>query len=1123
PEPPEPGYEETVVSDPGEEWRYRKGTAPFSDPPLAWTTEDFDDSGWLLGPSSFGFGYPDQLTELDDMHLNYTTLAVRKRFVLTEEEIDGPGYLRLGLKYDDGFCAFINGTEFASSFCRVVEWDAVTRELHEALTEEFFHIDAALLKPGENVLAVFGVTRIDFNFRLDPRVTHRVRVDEDEIVEFRGRFNELFRGDGSGDSWVELVNAGNTTLDLGGLLVTEDPSRVEPYVIPEGTTLGSKKFLVLRESDTSLRLSGEKVQLFLLDSDGQVVRAAAFDRVPPPNVSLDAYSEVRFPDGADAIWITDDLTPGAANVVSRVTDIVINEIFYNPPEDRVGEFLELYHRGADGVIDLSGFRFDSGIDYTFPEGTSLAPGEYLVLSEDPDVLRDRYGLAGVHRYEGGLANGGENVRLVDGLGNLVDEVRYFDGGRWSSWADGRGSSLELIDPAQDNDFAFAWDASDESDKAEWERLSYVMPLYKRGSNGGSEFHIFLAERGVCLIDDVSIAPPEYDGSSLLGLGAEWKYRKGTEAFSDPPLAWIAPEFDDSDWLVGETPMGFRFLDLNTVLRDMRGRYTSVAARTTFSITRELLDSPEDIFFGITFDDGFCAFLNGVELDRENCPEDVTWDAVATRERVGPEKVIAIPRDLLVVGENLLAVVGFNRSVGNNDFVIAPRVALRSGNGPNVIKNPGFEDDTASWQIQGTHVDSRRITVDSRSGDACLELVATGKGDNLCNRIGTDPSPTPEETGYDVSLWARWQRGSSLLILHGDFAPGPMEWSNNRHQNMATNNFGARLRMTVPRNLGTPGEENSVRARLRAETGSDNLGPVIAEVHHLPFSPDPRETVHVVARVADRDGVAAVRVVFSDDVKSGEFEERELFDDGVHDDGDPGDGVYGGEIPGFSASKRVVFFVEAEDTEQVVGRFPRGAPEKTLVYMVEGPVSETVQVVMDDRNRESLALRSVHSNYLLDGALVYKNDDVYNVGLRYRGSSYGGRRQKMSYRVRFPKDQKFHRGRNEINISNRDIDEGIWYPLVSRNSAQATPAPAFDYHYVTTRFDGESIGAPGMSETVGRDFFEKWYGQEAVENVVCLKAIGRIRFDNVCQFANLDGATLRHMEESAENYRFYWNH
>ena len=67
PAPPEPEFDETVLIDTGEEWRYRKGTAPFSDPPLDWTTENFNDTDWLTGPSSFGFGYPEQATELDDM------------------------------------------------------------------------------------------------------------------------------------------------------------------------------------------------------------------------------------------------------------------------------------------------------------------------------------------------------------------------------------------------------------------------------------------------------------------------------------------------------------------------------------------------------------------------------------------------------------------------------------------------------------------------------------------------------------------------------------------------------------------------------------------------------------------------------------------------------------------------------------------------------------------------------------------------------------------------------------------------------------------------------------------------------------------------------------------------
>ena len=77
-------------------------------------------------------------------------------------------------------------------------------------------------------------------------------------------------------------------------------------------------------------------------------------------------------------------------------DLVINEIFYHPPEDRRGEFIELHNRGGE-TIDLSGFRFDKGIDYTFEEGVELAPGGYLVVAEDPASL------AGTHGYAGALS------------------------------------------------------------------------------------------------------------------------------------------------------------------------------------------------------------------------------------------------------------------------------------------------------------------------------------------------------------------------------------------------------------------------------------------------------------------------------------------------------------------------------------------------------------------------------------------------------------------------------------------------------------------------------------------------------------------------------------------------
>ncbi len=70
--------------------------------------------------------------------------------------------------------------------------------------------------------------------------------------------------------------------------------------------------------------------------------------------------------------------------------------------------------------------------------------------------------------------------------------------------------------------------------------------------------------------------------------------------------------------------------------------------------------------------------------------------------------------------------------------------VREGEDENLIPNPGFETDTEPWRIEGTHVHSRRITTDRHSGEASLEVVATAKGDTLCNRIETDTVPRMTE-------------------------------------------------------------------------------------------------------------------------------------------------------------------------------------------------------------------------------------------------------------------------------------------------------------------------------------------------------------------------------------------
>jgi len=144
--------------------------------------------------------------------------------------------------------------------------------------------------------------------------------------------------------------------------------------------------------------------------------------------------------------------------------IVINEINYNSHSDmNSGDWVELYNRSGD-IIDLSGWSIkDEQEDhiFTIPNGTEMAPDNYLVICENVDDFRNIY--PGVYNRIGNMdfkfSNDGEVIRLFDFEGLLVDSVHYDDRNPWPETADGSGPTLELLDPNLNNDLAENWEAS----------------------------------------------------------------------------------------------------------------------------------------------------------------------------------------------------------------------------------------------------------------------------------------------------------------------------------------------------------------------------------------------------------------------------------------------------------------------------------------------------------------------------------------------------------------------------------------------------------------------------------------------------------------------------------------
>ncbi len=185
------------------------------------------------------------------------------------------------------------------------------------------------------------------------------------------------------------------------------------------------------------------------------------------------YIPTDYPFGSDyQIRLTSQLLPlEALSGIFSIDDepeiplVVINEIMYNPPsalgDDDNWEFIEIYNNDTESV-DLSGWSFSDGIDFNFSDGTILNAGAYLVIARVPDTIADFYGISNLTGpFENGTAlnNGGENVELSDGSGNVVDFVDYDDGGDWPSEPDGDGPSLSLINPDFDNNLPESWEAS----------------------------------------------------------------------------------------------------------------------------------------------------------------------------------------------------------------------------------------------------------------------------------------------------------------------------------------------------------------------------------------------------------------------------------------------------------------------------------------------------------------------------------------------------------------------------------------------------------------------------------------------------------------------------------------
>ena len=288
-------------------------------------------------------------------------------------------------------------------------------------------------------------------------------------------------GDSAGE-WLEVYNPTGSAIDIDGWTLQDDD--FDSHVITSGGPLlvPAGGFLVLGRNADSGSNGGVSVDyqysgFFLGNGGDEVVLLDAFatevDRVnydggpafPDPNGASMALTSPLADNNVGGNWCTastpygagDFGTPGAANDCP-LPELVINEIMQNPSAvfDSNGEWLELFNPSG-APIDIDGWTlrdddFDSHVITN--GGPLLVPaGGYLVLGNNANAGTNG-GVSVDYQYSGFfLSNGGDEVVLVDDLGNEIDRVGY-DGG--PAFPDPNGASMALAIPALDNNDGANW-------------------------------------------------------------------------------------------------------------------------------------------------------------------------------------------------------------------------------------------------------------------------------------------------------------------------------------------------------------------------------------------------------------------------------------------------------------------------------------------------------------------------------------------------------------------------------------------------------------------------------------------------------------------------------------------
>ena len=510
--------------------------------------------------------------------------------------------------------------------------------------------------------------------------------------------------DGSYEDWIELQNTTATNVDAGGWFLTDAAGKPTKWMLPS-TNIRSGGFLVVFASGKDRRVPGQPLHTnFKLDASGDYLALVAPDGVRRVTEFAPQYPP-QFP----------DLSFGLGTQVNPVTLVATNApLRYRVPTGPLSDdsWRDSDFADADWQAGVNGLGYDTGAVDPLEQSYAgrvlqTGPALYWRLDETSGGEAVNLGTLGGPAngtYNGGIGLGGAGPRppafagfeaenrapqlngsdaFVGGPSGLLDNVSQFTLAGWIRPTGPQAGRTGLFGQNDAIEFGFI----DGATLQLWTPVNAVNVAYPFPANAwhhvvalGDATHVAVYLDGLLAASttgDVGV----YPGSGYpFNAGGGGVFDAGGNPFLgqlDEVAVWTRAlsEAEIQALVAGQAGGGIDFTPFiaTDVRTAMESRNASVLVRLPFSVTDP--STLEALRLRVRYDDGFVAFLNGVEIARRNAPATLAWNAAATTRHPDNQALqdedldVNVARGFLQPGPNVLAVHGLNIAATNTDFLL----------------------------------------------------------------------------------------------------------------------------------------------------------------------------------------------------------------------------------------------------------------------------------------------------------------------------------------------------------------------------------------------------------------------------------------------------------------------